>query len=192
MGRKRFQIRQGAAVDCKESRHGIGAVYEGPRQQRCQTRIQKTPQAPDVVNGAARHVAAADYNVAIGIEGAQEIHNAFGGVRQIGVHHHQAVEAAVPDAVQHRQRQVARQPAANLHAHRQALGQRRHDGLAAVFRIVVYQKQFPLNAVPRQGGVDALDQLRRNVRRLAKGRHDNGDRPVPNGRLAAVALYGHA
>ena len=65
---------------------------------------------------------------------------------QIGIHHHQPVESAEPDALDHGEGQVPRRLAARHQAHGQAARQLRHHGLAAVIRVVVDQQQLPRNS----------------------------------------------
>ncbi len=66
--------------------------------------------------------------------------------------------------------------------HGQASGRPRRGLLNAVVRMVVDQDQFPCDSRFRQGGAHPVDE-RRNVGGLAKGRHDDGNRPAGLGPL---------
>ena len=121
-----------------------------------------------MIDDAAGRVAAADHHVAIGVEGGQQVGNALGRMGQIGIHHHQPVEPAEPDSLDHGEGQVPGWLAARHHAHGQAVRQLGHDGLAAVLRVVVDQQQFPGDWGFGEGGVNALGQAR-DVGRFAEG-----------------------
>ena len=119
----------------KEPRHGVGAAHQGRREQGGDARVEGAGEAPVARRRRARDVAAAHRHVAVAtVERGEQVGDALGGVREVGVDHDDAVVPAAGDAVEDGPRQVGPPAAAHHHPHRQPRGQPRRHRLAAVAR----------------------------------------------------------
>ena len=171
------RFRQRAPVDREEPRHGIGATGERQGQQGRDTRVQVAPPAPCAVDVTVRCVAAAEDHVAVAIvEGAQQIGDALGRMGEIGVHHHQPVEAGGSDPGENGAGQVPWRVAACLDADREGSRELRDERRAPIPGVVVGEDQLPLDPGAGEHGVHALREGG-DVLGLPKRRRHDGDRP---------------